>query len=102
MKIFVKTEVKKALYMEKSTAQLLDQLGMKRAGSRIDANFPDTIVEKGVSSFVEKGAEYLIFHTILYLEISWKNRFRHLRCPDLRKGGRIIGLFQGFVTVLIG
>ncbi|WP_144526897.1 hypothetical protein [Peribacillus simplex] len=101
MKIFVKAEVKKALYMEKSTAQLLDQLGMKRAGSRIDANFPDTIVEKGVSSFVEKGAEYLIFHT-KYLEISWKNRFRHLRCPDLMKGVRIIGLFQGFVTVLIG
>ncbi|WP_349729041.1 hypothetical protein [Peribacillus frigoritolerans] len=47
----MKAEVKKALFTEKSTAQLLDQLRMKKAASRIDANFPDTIVEKG--------AEYL-------------------------------------------
>lgn len=51
MKIFVKAEVKKALFTEKSTAQLLDQLGMKKAASRIDANFPDTIVEKGASTY---------------------------------------------------
>ncbi|WP_260284539.1 hypothetical protein [Peribacillus aracenensis] len=43
----MKAEVKKALFTEKSTAQLLDQLGMKKAGSRIDADFPETIVEKG-------------------------------------------------------
>ncbi|MFE4703671.1 hypothetical protein [Peribacillus simplex] len=85
----MKAEVKKALYSEKSTAPLLDQLGMKKAGSRIDANFPDTIVEKGVATFVEKGAELLITHfQPLFqklLEISWKNRFRHFQCPDLRK-----------------
>ncbi|MFE4811239.1 hypothetical protein ACFQ9Y_08760 [Peribacillus simplex] len=66
----MKAEVKKALYTEKSTAQLLDQLGMKRAGSRIDANFPDTIVEKGVSSFVEKGVEYLITGDIVEEQVS--------------------------------
>ncbi|MFH0067218.1 hypothetical protein [Peribacillus sp. NPDC056705] len=95
----MKAEVKKALFTEKSTAQLLDQLRMKKAGSRIDANFPETIVEKG--------AKYLLLIFSRYSRncisrVLWKNRFLHFRCPDLRKWGGIISLFQGFVTVLIG
>ncbi|MEF2094966.1 hypothetical protein V3595_09890 [Bacillus sp. CFBP9009] len=36
MKIFVKAEVKKALSTEKSTAQMLDQLGMKNSSFTLE------------------------------------------------------------------
>ncbi|MBD8588406.1 DUF445 domain-containing protein [Peribacillus simplex] len=92
----------------------------------LTANFSDTIVEKGVPIFVEKGAEYVINHfqplfqklhldDIVEEQVSSfsVSRLEEMVVSITKKElsmitylgallGGIIGLFQGFVTVLIG
>ncbi|MEB2628912.1 DUF445 family protein [Peribacillus frigoritolerans] len=91
-----------------------------------ELNFSDTIVEKGVPIFVEKGAEYVINHfqplfqklhldDIVEEQVSSfsVSRLEEMVVSITKKElsmitylgallGGIIGLFQGFVTVLIG
>ncbi|WP_458342619.1 DUF445 family protein [Peribacillus frigoritolerans] len=89
------------------------------------ANFSDIIVDKGVPIFVEKGAEYVINHfqplfqklhldDIVEEQVSSfsVSRLEEMVVSITKKEllstylgallGGIIGLFQGFVTVLIG
>jgi uncharacterized membrane protein YheB (UPF0754 family) len=92
----------------------------------LTANFSDIIVEKGVPIFVEKGAEYVINHfqplfqklhldDIVEEQVSSfsVSRLEEMVVSITKKElsmitylgallGGIIGLFQGFVTVLIG
>lgn len=119
-------EMIKQLIKEK-TAEMMPLAGMMNKPVReLTANFSNSIVEKGVPIFVEKGAEYLIKH--------FQPLFQKLRLDDIVEEqvssfsvsrledmvvsitkkelsmitylgallGGIIGLFQGFVTVLIG
>ncbi|MGG0844664.1 DUF445 domain-containing protein [Peribacillus simplex] len=119
-------EMIKQLIKEK-TAEMMPLAGMMNKSVReLTANFSNSIVEKGVPIFVEKGAEYLIKH--------FQPLFQKLRLDDIVEEqvssfsvsrledmvvsitkkelsmitylgallGGIIGLFQGFVTVLIG
>ncbi|MFA1713550.1 DUF445 family protein [Peribacillus frigoritolerans] len=91
----------------------------------LTANFSDIIVDKGVPIFVEKGAEYVINHfqplfqklhldDIVEEQVSSfsVSRLEEMVVSITKKEllstylgallGGIIGLFQGFVTVLIG
>ncbi|MEA3575695.1 DUF445 domain-containing protein [Peribacillus frigoritolerans] len=99
---------------------------MNKPVRELTANFSDTIVEKGVPIFVEKGAEYVINHfqplfqklhldDIVEEQVSSfsVSRLEEMVVSITKKElsmitylgallGGIIGLFQGFATVLIG
>ncbi|MDM5224256.1 DUF445 family protein [Peribacillus sp. NJ11] len=119
-------EMIKQLIKEK-TAEMMPLAGMMNKPVReLTANFSNNIVEKGVPIFVEKGAEYLIKHfqplfqklrldDIVEEQVSSfsVSRLEGMVVSITKKElsmitylgallGGIIGLFQGFVTVLIG
>ncbi|MGG4265023.1 DUF445 domain-containing protein [Peribacillus simplex] len=119
-------ETIRKLITEKTAEMLPVSSIMNKPVRELTANYSNTIVEKGVPIFVEKGAEYLINH--------FQSLFQKLHLDDIVEEqvssfsvsrleemvvsitkrelsmitylgallGGIIGLFQGFVTVLIG
>jgi hypothetical protein len=81
MKIFVKAEVKKALSMEKSTAQMLDQLGMKNSSFTLEQRLQTFFLGKYETwaeekRYNEKTAEMLPVASIMNKPVPF---------PDLRK-----------------
>lgn len=114
-------------WITERTAEMLPVASILNKPVReLTADFSDIIVEKGVPIFVEKGAEYVINHfqplfqklhldDIVEEQVSSfsVSRLEEMVVSITKKElsmitylgallGGIIGLFQGFVTVLIG
>ncbi|MFK9116089.1 DUF445 family protein [Peribacillus castrilensis] len=114
-------------WITEKTAEMLPVASILNKPVReLTADFSDIIVEKGVPIFVEKGAEYVISHfqplfqklhldDIVEEQVSSfsVSRLEEMVVSITKKElsmitylgallGGIIGLFQGFVTVLIG
>lgn len=111
---------------EKTTEMIPVATIMEKPVRELTANFSDTIVEKGVPILVEKGADYLINHfqplfQKLHLDDIVEEQVASFSVSRLEEMvvsitkkelsmitylgallGGIIGLFQGFVTVLLG
>ncbi|KQU16930.1 hypothetical protein ASG65_08415 [Bacillus sp. Leaf13] len=111
---------------EKTTEMIPVATIMEKPVRELTANFSDTIVEKGVPVLVEKGADYLINHfqplfQKLHLDDIVEEQVASFSVSRLEEMvvsitkkelsmitylgallGGIIGLFQGFVTVLLG
>ncbi|MFF5811962.1 DUF445 domain-containing protein [Peribacillus butanolivorans] len=111
---------------EKTTEMIPVATIMEKPVCELTANFSDTIVEKGVPILVEKGADYLINHfqplfQKLHLDDIVEEQVASFSVSRLEEMvvsitkkelsmitylgallGGIIGLFQGFVTVLLG
>ncbi|MFD4931663.1 DUF445 domain-containing protein [Peribacillus butanolivorans] len=111
---------------EKTTELIPVATIMEKPVRELTANFSDTIVEKGVPILVEKGADYLINHfqplfQKLHLDDIVEEQVASFSVSRLEEMvvsitkkelsmitylgallGGIIGLFQGFVTVLLG
>ncbi|MGE7183384.1 DUF445 domain-containing protein [Peribacillus sp. NPDC006672] len=114
-------------FITEKTAEMMPVSSiMNKPVRELTASFSNTIVEKGVPIFVEKGAEYLINHfqplfQKLHLDDIVEEQVSSFSVSRLEEMvvsitkrelsmitylgallGGIIGLFQGFVTVLIG
>ncbi|MFE4349147.1 DUF445 domain-containing protein [Peribacillus butanolivorans] len=111
---------------EKTTEMIPVATIMEKPVRELTANFSDTIVEKGVPILVEKGADYLINHfqslfQKLHLDDIVEEQVASFSVSRLEEMvvsitkkelsmitylgallGGIIGLFQGFATVLLG
>lgn len=111
---------------EKTTEMIPVATIMEKPVRELTANFSDTIVEKGVPILVEKGADYLINHfqplfQKLHLDDIVEEQVASFSVSRLEEMvvsitkkelsmitylgallGGIIGLFQGFITVLLG
>ncbi|MDW7615130.1 DUF445 family protein [Peribacillus simplex] len=119
-------ETIRQLITEKTAEMMPVSSIMNKPVRELTASFTNTIVEKGVPIFVEKGAEYLINHfqplfQKLHLDDIVEEQVSSFSVSRLEEMvvsitkrelsmitylgallGGIIGLFQGFVTVLIG
>lgn len=95
-------ETIKQLIKEK-TAEMMPLAGMMNKPVReLAANFSNSIVEKGVPIFVEEQVSSFSVSRLEDMVVSiTKKELSKITYLGALLGG-IIGLFQGFVTVLIG